>query len=128
MRPIVHCQLINGPFGDPVLYAEIMFERRAMLFDIGDIATLPPRKLLRVSHVFVSHAHMDHFAGFDHLLRLLLGRDKTLALYGPVGFIDRVGHKLHAYTSNVIRSYAGNLVFDVHEVHDDGTLCQCPEE
>ena len=24
---------------------------------------LPPRKLLRISHVFVSHTHMDHFAG-----------------------------------------------------------------
>ena len=75
-----------------------MFERRALLFDIGDITVLAPRQLLRVSHVFGSHTHMDHFAGFDHLLRLLLGRDKTVALYGPSGFIDRVEHKLKAYT------------------------------
>ena len=122
MRPVLHCQLINGPFGDPALYAEIMFERRAMLFDLGDIASLAPRKLLRVSHVFVSHAHMDHFAGFDHLLRVLLGRDKTIALCGPADFISKVEHKLHAYTWNVIQSYAGNLVFDVCEVHEDGTL------
>lgn len=74
MRPNVHCDLVNGPFGDPVLYAEIMFERRALLFDIGDISALPARKLMRVSHVFVSHAHMDHFADFDRLLRLTLGR------------------------------------------------------
>jgi ribonuclease Z len=123
MRPIVYCRLINGPFGDPVLYADIMFERRSMLFDIGDISSLAPRQLLRVSHVFVSHAHMDHFAGFDRLLRLLLGRDRTVALYGPAGFIDKVEHKLHAYSWNLIRSYAGNLVFDVCEVHEDGTLC-----
>ena len=122
MRPIVHCQLINGPFGDPVVYAEIMFERRALLFDIGDISALAPRKLLRVSHVFVSHAHMDHFAGFDRLLRLLLGRDKTIVLYGPAGFVDKVEHKLSGYTWNVIRSYTGNLVFDVCEVHGDGTV------
>lgn len=107
MRPIVHCQLINGPFGDPVLYAEIMFERRGLLFDIGDIASLASRKLLRVSHVFVSHAHMDHFVGFDHLLRVLLGRDKTVAVYGPAGFIDQVEHKLHAYTWNVVQNYVG---------------------
>lgn len=37
MRPTVQCDLVNGPFGDPVIYADIMFERRAMLFDIGDI-------------------------------------------------------------------------------------------
>lgn len=122
MRPTVQCDLVNGPFGDPVVYADIMFERRALLFDIGDITRLSARKLLRVSDIFVSHAHMDHFAGFDHLLRLLLGRDRTVALYGPAEFIDRVAHKLQAYTWNVIRSYAGNLVFDVCEVNDDGTI------
>jgi ribonuclease Z len=122
MRPSIHCELVNGPFGDPAVYADIMFERRALLFDLGDITELPPRKLLRVTHVFVSHTHMDHFSGFDHLLRLMLGREKTIALYGPAGFIDKVGHKLQAYTWNVIKNYAGNLVFDVYEVHDNGTL------
>ena len=77
---------------------------------------------MRVSHAFVSHAHMDHFADFDRLLRLLLGRDKTVSLYGPADFIDRVEHKLHGYTWNVVRRYAGNLVLDVYEAHSDGTL------
>jgi ribonuclease Z len=122
MRPTVQCDLVNGPFGDPVIYADLMFERRAMLFDIGDITALPARKLLRLSDIFVSHAHMDHFAGFDHLLRLILGRDKTVSLYGPSGFIDQVEHKLHAYTWNVIRNYAGNLKFEVSEVYENGTL------
>ncbi|MCW3474581.1 ribonuclease Z [Limobrevibacterium gyesilva] len=122
MRPIVHCHLVNGPFGDPSLYAEIMFERRAMLFDLGDLSPLSPRKLLRVSHAFVSHAHMDHFAGFDRLLRVLLGREKTVAMYGPADFIDRIEHKLHAYTWNVIGNYDGNLIFDVSEVHDGGIV------
>jgi ribonuclease Z len=128
MRPIVHCQLVNGPFGDPVVYAEVMFERRALLFDIGEIGALVPRKLLRISHVFVTHAHMDHFSGFDRLLRLLLGRTKTVALYGPAGFIDRIEHKLGAYTWNVIHRYTEILTFDVYEVHSGGALrhaCFC---
>jgi len=66
---------------------------------------------------------MDHFAGFDRLLRRLLGREKTVSLYGPAGFIDNVGHKLNAYTWNLVRSYTGNLVFELREVHDDGTVC-----
>jgi ribonuclease Z len=124
MRPSIHCDLVNGPFGDPVVYADVMFARRALLFDIGDIASLPARKLLRVSDIFVSHAHMDHFAGFDRLLRLLLGRDRTVAVYGPAGFIDKVEHKLHAFTWNVVATYAGSLAFVVSEVHDRGTLRQ----
>jgi len=122
MRPTIHCHLVNGWFGDPVVYGAVMFERRSFLFDIGDITALVPRKLLRVSHVFVSHAHIDHFCGFDRLLRLLLGRDKMVALYGPAGFIDKVEHKLLAYTWNVIHRYAGNLVFEVYEVDGNGAL------
>src|SRR5690349_24389839 len=122
MRPTIHCDLVNGPFGDPAVYAEVMFERRAILFDIGEISALPPRKLLRVSHVLVSHAHMDHFAGFDHFLRLLLGRDKTIHLYGPAGFIDQVGHRLRGYTWNIIHNYTGNLVLDAGEVHANGAV------
>lgn len=122
MRPIVQCQLINDAFGDPGLYAEFMFERRALLFDLGDLRALSTRKLLRVSHVFVSHAHMDHFVGFDQLLRIFLGREKALVLYGPAGFIDQVEHKLRAYTWNVIQNYAGNLSLEVAEVLTEGDM------
>jgi ribonuclease Z len=45
-----------------------------------------------------------------------------VALYGPAGFIDRIEHKLRAYTWNVIRRYAGNLIFNVYEVHEGGAL------
>jgi ribonuclease Z len=122
MRPALTSYLVNGPFGDPVVYIDVMFERRAFLFDIGDIRGLPARKLLRVSDVFVTHAHMDHFAGFDHLLRLTLGRDRTVSLYGPAGFIAQVHHKLQAYTWNVIANYAGSLIFNVSEIHESGAV------
>jgi ribonuclease Z len=114
--------LINNPFGDPGLYVDLVFERRALLFDLGDLSQVPPRKLLRVSDVFVTHRHMDHFVGFDQLLRLLLGREKTVGIYGPPGLVDAIEHKLRAYSWNLIESYEGNLVFRVTETDLAGKL------
>lgn len=74
MRHLFEPRLVNDSFGDPGLYVDFRDERRALLFDLGDIAVLPPRKLLRVSHVFVSHTHMDHLIGFDRLSRVSVGR------------------------------------------------------
>jgi ribonuclease Z len=114
--------LINDPFDDPGLYVVLVFERRALLFDLGDLGRLAPRKLLRVSDVFVTHRHMDHFAGFDQLLRLLLGREKSLNVYGFTGLIDAVEHKLMAYTWNLVEGYDGSLVFRVTEIDKPGRL------
>jgi ribonuclease Z len=114
--------LVNGPFDDPGLYVDLVFQRRAMLFDLGEFSTLSTRKLLRVQDIFVSHRHMDHFMGFDQLLRRLLGRDKTINLFGPEGMIDAVEHKLRAYTWNLIRGYEGQLAFSVIEVSSAGAL------
>ncbi len=116
MRPLFHPTLVNGRSGDPALYIETQFANRAVLFDIGDITALSPRKVLHVDHVFVSHAHIDHFFGFDRLLRLLVGREKEVALYGPSGFIDHVHHRLQAYRWNLADSYANDLVFMATEI------------
>ena len=92
-----------------------------MLFDLGDIQALPARAILRLSDVFVSHAHIDHFFGFDYLLRVLVGREKRLRLFGPAGFIDRVAAKLNGYTWNLAKRYKADLVFAVTEVAGNGT-------
>ena len=86
MRPKFYPSLVNDRFGDPAVFIDFLLERRAILFDLGDIHALPPRSVLRLTDIFVSHTHIDHFAGFDRLLRLLVGRPKLLRLYGPPGF------------------------------------------
>lgn len=116
MRPIFRPELVNGPFGDPGLFVDFKFDRRALLFDLGDITALPPKKILRISDVFVSHTHMDHFFGFDRLLRLCLGRPARIRLYGPPGFAAQVEHKLAAYTWNLVENYPGDFLVDAWEV------------
>ena len=120
MKPLFHPALVNTAFGDPGLYIDFLFARRALLFDLGDIRPLPSRKLLRVSHIFVSHTHVDHFIGFDHLVRICLGRDKTVRLYGPPGFTDQVWHRLAAYTWNLVQNYPTDFTVVAAEVHPDG--------
>lgn len=122
MRPLLHPFLINGRSGDPGLYVETLFEKGAIMFDLGDISNLSPRKIQRLEHVFVSHAHIDHFIGFDRLLRLGVGRDKVIRLFGPAGFIAQVHHKLAAYRWNLVERFAAELVFIVAEVDPDLTV------
>ena len=115
MTPSFSSYLVNPPFGDPGLYVEIKWARRALLFDLGDNEALGPTRLLRAMDVFVSHTHMDHFIGFDRLLRIALGRGKTLRLYGPPGLIENVTGKLRGYTWNLVDGYP--LTIEVREFH-----------
>ena len=119
MRPLLHPFLVNGRSGDPALYVETLFEKAALMFDLGDISNLSPRKIMRLELVFVSHAHVDHFFGFDRLLRFLVGREKTVWLYGPSGFIAQVHHKLAAYCWNLVDRFTADLVFAVAEAGPD---------
>ncbi len=110
--------LVNGPFGDPGLYIDLQWQGHALLFDLGHNDALPLAEILRVSHVFVSHCHMDHFIGFDRLLRLFLARDKKLHLFGPPGVLACVEGKLRGYTWNLVDNYG--FALEVSEVAPDG--------
>ncbi len=122
MKPLFHTHLVNGTRGDPALFIDFQFRRRALMFDLGELSALEPRRVLRVSDVFVSHAHMDHFMGFDRLLRLMIGRGKCLRLFGPPGFVDRVDHRVHGYSWNLVRNYASELIIEVNEVEANGAI------
>src|SRR4051812_15148672 len=102
MRCTLDVRLLDPTGNEPGLVVDVRDERRALLFDLGALDRLAPRLLLRATHAFVSHTHMDHFAGFDHLLALGLGRVPRLGLWGGPGFADPGGDKLRAYTWDVV--------------------------
>lgn len=116
MRPTLHPRLVNGRFGDPALFVEALHRREAMLFDLGDLTPLSARDLLRVETICISHMHIDHFIGFDALLRVNVGREKRIRMIGPEGLIDAAGHKLLGYTWDLTHRYDVDLWFDVWEV------------
>jgi ribonuclease Z len=123
MRPSIHPRLVNGPFDDPGLYIAFIFEKYSILFDLGEIYSLSSREVLKISHVFITHTHMDHFSGFDRMLRLFLGRNKILSLYGPEGFIHNITSKLAGYTWNLVDRCDSSFSLDITEVLPDRLRC-----
>jgi ribonuclease Z len=118
MRPSFLPRLVNDPFDDPGLFISFAYLKRALLFDIGEIQALSPKEILKTSHVFVTHTHMDHFIGFDRLLRLNLGREKQVQLFGPKGFLAHMQGKLAGYAWNLVDNYTSCLTLSASEILD----------
>ena len=114
MKPSFHVRPLNGPFDDPGLYIRVLREGRAMIFDLGFTTSLSPGDILKTTDIFVSHTHIDHFIGFDNILRVSLKKERPLKLYGPEGFTGCVEGKLRSYTWNLIEDYP--IVIEVYEV------------
>lgn len=82
--------LVNGVFGDPLLHVRLRHARRSLLFDLGEGQRLSARVAHQVTDVFISHAHMDHIAGFLWLLRSRIGDFPPCRMYGPPGLADNI--------------------------------------
>jgi ribonuclease Z len=76
--------------------------------------------VLRATHAFISHAHMDHFCGFDTVVRYTLGREKVFRIVGPPGIADRVEGKLSGYTWNLVDAYSAAFELEVLEWGETG--------
>lgn len=120
MSSSLDARLVNESFGDPGVYVDLRTGKRALLLDLGDAAPLAPRQLLRVTHAFVSHTHMDHFIGFDRLVRICVGTSPAIALFGPPGFVRQVEGRLAAYTWDRVERYDVDLVLTATEIDAAG--------
>lgn len=113
-------KMINGINGDPGVYIFFPHMASAILFDLGSLDALSNRDLLKVKNVYVTHCHVDHFVGFDRLLRVNIPHFRLVNLCGPEGFINNVAAKLHGYTWNLLDP--GQIRFKVREIHANGEV------
>lgn len=69
----------------------VIFNNKHFLIDCGEGTQINLRKcnisIQRIDHIFISHLHGDHYLGLAGLIfsMNLLGREKTLFIYGPEG-------------------------------------------
>ncbi len=104
----------NGRSGDPVVHGFNHRTGEGFLFDLGGLERLARKKLLKVNKVFVSHTHIDHFVGFDRLLRVNVPHHRLLEFCGPPGIVANIQGKLAAYAWNLLERH--QIRFVIHEL------------
>ena len=109
----IQSRLGGGKLGDPSVYIDLVDRKRGILLDCG-LNNFSHASLRKVTDLFVSHTHIDHFIGFDTLLRLNLAETKTLHVYGPPGIQQHVAGKLQGYVWNICQSLRLTIV--AHEI------------
>ena len=96
-RALRELRLVNGSTGDPALFVDDPGRDNALLFDCGENAALADDRLADLEAVFLTHHHIDHFIGFDRILRANIDRDKALHVHGPEGTIRKVYQRIKSY-------------------------------
>ena len=74
------------------------------------VSALSQGDIQKLTDVFVTHMHIDHFIGFDLILRSLLRRERPLRVFGPPGITGCVEGKLAGYSWNLIHEYPKALI------------------
>lgn len=112
-------QLVNSPSQDPSLYMEIAEHKKTILVDCGELYSLTDQQINKIGDIFISHTHIDHFAGFDRIIRSLVRYryDRSLRVCGPENIAQQVQYKLLSYTWNL--PFAHQIEIIVEEITDE---------
>ncbi|MGD0844003.1 MAG: MBL fold metallo-hydrolase [Geobacteraceae bacterium] len=115
LRPTFFAGLLE----DPLLLVRVRPLKESCLFDCGQIHHLAKRVVKSVSALFITHAHMDHFMGFDLFVRHNHVSPRTFDIFGPPGIANKVANKLAGYDWNL--TGPDWCTFRVHEIHPGKT-------
>ncbi|GAB6071947.1 ribonuclease Z [Venenivibrio stagnispumantis] len=118
MSSKVKHRLINDKFEDPGILIEIPTLGEYILFDIGNIYNIDKEIIKKLSKIFITHTHMDHFIGFDYMLRLKLGKPQTVEIFGINPLSYNVYSKLQGYTWNLV-DLEPQIIFKVKQLNQN---------
>lgn len=118
--PNIETSILNGLQGDPAIYGFFPKSGAGILFDAGSLENLSHKDLLRVRHVAISHTHIDHFIGFDRLIRVNIPHFREVSISGPPGIARNVQAKIRSYLWNLLDP--AQIRYRVFEVSEHGTV------
>jgi ribonuclease Z len=106
-----------GLVEDPILLLRIKPKNGTVLVDCGQLTHLAKRTLKSIVALFISHAHMDHFIGFDTFARNVLISDRVIEIVGPTGIAKRLANRLNGYEWNLVEKFYCS--FKIREIERD---------
>ncbi len=117
-------EILGGPGRDNALLVRVEAGHRTdrLLFDCGAgcVSSLELSEVQKIDHLFFSHLHMDHVAGFDDFFRANYARDsRPNVVWGPAGTARIIHHRLRGYWWNLCEGREGSWV--AHDVNDGVT-------
>jgi len=113
-------RILGTPGNDNALLVEIdsgqSIER--LLFDCGEgcLSGLSLSEIQGIDHLFFSHLHMDHVAGFDSFFRCVFNRDTAQnRIWGPPDTARIFHHRFQAFLWNLHEQMSATWrVTDIH--------------
>ncbi|MCW1887648.1 MBL fold metallo-hydrolase [Luteolibacter flavescens] len=118
----IRFRVLGGAGRDNALHVEVDSGHvvRRMLFDCGEgcLSALAPSDVQAIDHLFFSHFHMDHVAGFDGFFRMNFARDgENNRIWGPPGTARIMHHRFRSYLWNLHENLGATWrVSDIGEV------------
>ncbi|MBD3420522.1 MAG: peptidase [Chitinivibrionales bacterium] len=109
----------NRDIYDICLYLRVDQHKWSYLVDCGYAPGLQDAECKNINALFISHTHIDHFCGFDKVLRHQLGCGRTVVITGPAGIAHQVHHRLKSFTWNLVRK--GAIRYEIREILSPGS-------
>lgn len=122
----IEFQVLGKPQCDNALLVRIKTGQsiHRLLFDCGEgcLDDLDFSEVREIDHLFFSHLHMDHVAGFDRYFRCNYDRPgRTNSFWGPVGTHEILQHRFLGYLWNLHDGMKGRCL--VHTIAPERVLC-----
>ncbi len=115
-------QILGKPGDDNALMVWINSGTKMyrLLFDCGEdlLKEIAYSDVSSIDHLFFSHLHLDHAAGFDYFFRRNYDRSsKPVIVWGPKGTTKTISNRLRGYTWNLVNELPGK--WDINDIDNN---------